>query len=71
MGMTRRSVATYRTKSKTLFGKDILHRYDRDQPTSSENRLPRDPSPGPKGPIKKHIDVIVRGPASSGYSSLA
>ncbi|RRT70720.1 hypothetical protein B296_00001952 [Ensete ventricosum] len=48
-----------------------LRRYVRDQSSLTNSRPSQDSSPRPKGPVKEQIDVIFRGPASSGDSSSA
>ncbi|RRT83781.1 hypothetical protein B296_00005932 [Ensete ventricosum] len=52
-----------------LIRREHLRRYVRDQSSLPDSRPPRDSSSRPKGPVKKQIDVIFGGPASSGDSS--
>ncbi|RRT81277.1 hypothetical protein B296_00001053 [Ensete ventricosum] len=54
-----------------LIWRGHMRRYVRDQSSLPDSRPPRDSSPRPKGPVKKQIDIIFRGPASGGDSSSA
>ncbi|RWV79119.1 hypothetical protein GW17_00059803, partial [Ensete ventricosum] len=61
----------FQSQIEDLIRQGHLYHYVCDQSSFPDGQPPRDPSPRPKGPVEKQIDVIIGGPTSSDDSSSA